>query len=54
MDAVGEDVETHVHVDHAALAVPQAQLMGQLHALLTAHMAADPEFKVRRAAGCRD
>lgn len=46
VDAVGDEVDTHVHVDHSSMVAPQPDLPAQLHMLLQRHMAADPEFKV--------
>lgn len=47
MDAVGEDVDTHVHVDASALVVSKAELPLQLLLLLAQHMQAEPDYKVR-------
>lgn len=46
MDAVGDEVDTHVHVDHSAMVAPQTELPAQVHMLLQRHMASDPEWKV--------
>ncbi|KAG2501074.1 hypothetical protein HYH03_000893 [Edaphochlamys debaryana] len=46
VDAVGEDVATHSHVEASSLVVPPAQLQVQLLGLLAAHMAEDPEYKI--------
>ena len=50
MDAVGEDVATHTHVEASSLVVPAAQLPAQLMAVLAQHIAEEPDYKVRAAA----
>lgn len=47
VDAVGEDVATHTHVDASSLVVPRGELPLQLLGLLAQHMAQEPEYKVR-------
>ena len=48
IDAVGEDVATHQHVDSSSLVAPMADVPLQLYHLLSKHMAAEPDYKVRR------
>ncbi|GLC45352.1 hypothetical protein PLESTM_001723500 [Pleodorina starrii] len=46
VDAVGEDVATHTHVEASSLVVPKAQLPLQLLGLLAQHMAQEPDYKI--------
>ena len=47
MDAVGEDVATHEHVEASSLVVAKRDVMLQLLCLLAQHMAEEPDYKVR-------
>lgn len=46
MDAVGEDVATHTHVEASSLVVPKTDLALQLLFLLAEHMVQEPDYKV--------
>ncbi|GFR45934.1 hypothetical protein Agub_g7396 [Astrephomene gubernaculifera] len=46
VDAVGEDVATHTHVEASSLVVPKPDLPQQLLCLLAQHMAQEPEYKI--------
>jgi ATP-dependent RNA helicase MSS116 len=50
VDAVGEDVATHTHVEASSLVVPAGQLPAQLMAVLAQHVAEEPDYKARTAA----